>query len=100
MVDVDVLIENGYDSTEAIRTQGWESYIERLKGPVYTELVRQFWIFASTTNLQVTSYVLGHKVTIFEKFVAKLLSHDGSGKHYFEMLDKKSKMAEISRVIF
>ena len=42
MVDVENLKENGYDLTEGIRTQGWEGYFERLKGPVYTELVKQF----------------------------------------------------------
>ena len=42
MVDVDNLKQNGYDLTKDIRTQGWEGYFERLKGPVYTELVKQF----------------------------------------------------------
>lgn len=63
LVDVDDLKENGFGLTKTIRTQGWEGYFECLKGPIYTELGKQFCIFATTMNLQVTSYVLGHKIT-------------------------------------
>lgn len=99
-MDVDNLKENGYDLTEAIRTQGWEGYFECLKGLVYTELVNQFWILATAKNLQVISYVLGHKITISEKSISKLLSHDDSRKQCFDMLAKKSKMVEIATTIF
>lgn len=42
LFDFDNLKENGYDLTGTVRTQGWEGYFERLKRPVYSELVKQF----------------------------------------------------------
>lgn len=62
--------------------------------------MKQFWIFVSATNLEVTTFVLGHKITISEKSIAKLLSYYGYGKCCFEMLAKKDRMEEIARVIF
>lgn len=44
--------------------------------------------------------MLGHKITIYEKSIAKLLSHDGSRKHCFEILAKKDRIEEIARAIF
>lgn len=87
-----------YDLTDGIRTQRllWNF----LKRPVYAELVKQIWIFASATNLQVTSSMLWHKITTSEKSITKLLSHDRYGKHCLEMLDTKEIMEEIARVIF
>lgn len=79
-MNFDNLKANGYDLTGNVKTQECEGCIEHLKGLVYTELVKQFWTFATAMNLQVTSYFLGHKITISEKSIAKLLGHDGFGK--------------------
>lgn len=76
-VDFENLKVSGFDLTEGIKTQGWEGYFHHFKGPVYTESVKQFWTFATTISLQITSFVLGHKIYIFEKLIAKLLNHDG-----------------------
>lgn len=47
-----------------------------------------------------TSYVLGHKISISEKSIATLLGHDGSGKKCFSMTAKNYKIAHISKFIF
>lgn len=47
-----------------------------------------------------TSYVLGHKISIFDKSIAKILNHDGSGKRCFDMPTKRTKLDEIAAVIF
>lgn len=99
-MDFDNLKANGFYLTYGIKTQNWEWFFDRLKGPVYHESVKQLWIFASTTNLQITSFVLGHKITISEKSIAKLLKHDDSGKRCFEMPDKKAILDAIAKVIF
>lgn len=44
--------------------------------------------------------MLGHEITIFEKSIAKLINHDGSGKRCFDMIVKKERMKEIVIVIF
>lgn len=85
---------------EGVKSQGWEEFFDRLKGPFCTELVNSFWIFVTTSNLQITSFVLGHKIIIFEKSIVKLLNHDGYGKRCFDMLAMKDKLDDISRVIF
>lgn len=51
-------------------------------------------------NLQVTPYVLGHMISVSEKYIATLLGHDGSEKWCFGMLSKNSKMEEIAELIF
>lgn len=78
----------------------WEGYFERLKGPVYDNLFKQFLIFPEALSLQVTSYVLGHKISTSEKSIATLLGHYGSGKQGFGMISKTKKMEEIAKVIF
>lgn len=40
MVDFENLKVNGYDLSKGIKNQGWEVYFGRLKGLVYTELVK------------------------------------------------------------
>lgn len=82
-MDFENLKENGFDLIDGVNSQGWKGFFDRLKGPVYHELVKQFWIFATTTNLKITSFMLVYKITIFEKSIAKLLNHDGSVKRCF-----------------
>lgn len=47
-----------------------------------------------------TSYLLGHKITIPKKSIANFFGHDGSGKQCRDILAKKSKMATIVEIIF
>ena len=96
MVDFDTLKANGYDLFGNLIFQGWEYFFKSLKGPVYELLVKQLWVFVEASNLQVTSYVLGHKISISKRFIATFMGHDGSGKWCFSMLSKKSKMEEIA----
>lgn len=42
LVDFDNLKRNGVDLTEELKKQGWENYFQRLYGPIYTFLVKEF----------------------------------------------------------
>lgn len=42
LVDFDNIKRNGIDLTEELRKQGWENYFQRLYGPIYTYLVKEF----------------------------------------------------------
>jgi hypothetical protein len=42
LVDFDNMRRNGVDLTEELRIQGWENYFQRLYGPVYPLLVKEF----------------------------------------------------------
>ena len=42
------LQENGFDLSEEVKAQGWERYFDRLVGPTFPILVKEFWIHASS----------------------------------------------------
>lgn len=63
-------------------------------------LVRELWIHAKTYTFQVTSFVIGKKIVITEKLIAKLIRHDGSGKKCLQMVERNFDLIEISKVIF
>ena len=55
IVDFNSLKENGFDLSEEVKAQGWEKYFDRLVGPTFPILVKEFWIHASSSNHQVQS---------------------------------------------
>lgn len=42
ILDFENLKLNGFDLTSDVVTQGWEDFFNRLKGPVYSALVKYF----------------------------------------------------------
>src|SRR3954469_5456880 len=52
--------------------QGWSKYLDRLVGPIYPDLVKDFWVHATVTSTAIISFVLGHEVVISEKLIRKL----------------------------
>ena len=42
IVDFNSLKENGFDLSEEIQAQGWEKYFDRLVGPTFPILVKEF----------------------------------------------------------
>ena len=74
LVDFDNMRRNGVDLTEELRLQGWENYFQRLYGPVYPNLTKEFWRFADADDHFIVSYVLGVKIVITEKSIASLLN--------------------------
>lgn len=73
LVDFDNLKRNGIDLTEELEKQGWGNYFKRLYGPVYTFLVKEYWRFTDCNDHCIVSYVMGVKMVITEKSIAKLL---------------------------
>lgn len=62
-----------------MENQGWGNYFQRLYGPVYTFLVKEFWRFADCDDHCIVSYVLGVKMVITEKSIAKLMNMETVG---------------------
>lgn len=60
----------------------------------------EFWILAKSSLFQVTSFMFGKKIQIYEKLIAKLIRHDGSGMRCEYMVEKESNLTEISKMIF
>src|SRR3954468_9181487 len=73
-VDIKDLKANGFQCDARIFEQGWSKYLDRLVGPIYPELVKDFWVHATVTPTAILSFVLGHEVIITEKLIRKLYS--------------------------
>src|SRR3954463_8792155 len=71
-VDINNLKANGFKCDVRIFEQGWSKYLDRLVGPIYPELVKDFWVHATVTPTAIISFVLGHEVVITEKLIRKL----------------------------
>src|SRR3954468_13083150 len=75
-VDINNLKANGFQCDARIFEQGWSKYLDRLVGPIYLELVKDFWVHATVTPTAIISFVLGHEVVITEKLIRKLYNLD------------------------
>ena len=73
IVDFESLKENGFDLTAEVKTQRWERYFDRLVGPTFPELVKEFWIHAKIDKHLVVSSVMGKKIVITEDHIARLI---------------------------
>ena len=100
IIDFESMKENGYDLTPNMEFQGWTRYFNHLLGPVFPKLVKEFWIHSSTSNHQVTSYVMGKKIAISEDLIVRLIGHNDGGIHCSDMEEKCSDLTTISREIF
>ena len=58
---------------EDVTAQGWNRYFDRLLGPTFPIIVKEFWIHATSSNHQFTSYVMGKKIVITEDLTGNLL---------------------------
>src|SRR4051812_45239117 len=76
MVDFENLLEHDFKTKAAMLVQGWSNYFERLVGPVYPLLVKDFWTHATVTPTTIISFVLGHEVVVTEKMIRKLYGLD------------------------
>ena len=94
-VDFESLQENGFNLCEDVTTQGWNKYFNRLLGPNFPILVKEFWIHATSSNQQVMSYVTGNKIVIIEDLIGKLIEYNGGGVRCIDMADKGSDLKYI-----
>ncbi|MCI27812.1 cullin-like protein [Trifolium medium] len=47
MVDFESLKVNGFDVQHLFHNQGWDRYFEMLNGPIFSNLIKMFWMKAS-----------------------------------------------------
>lgn len=79
LVDFDNLKRNDIDITAELEKQGWGNYFQRLYGPVYNFLVKEFWRFVDCDDHCIVSYVLRVKRVTTEKSIARLLDMERTG---------------------
>ncbi|XP_050908526.1 uncharacterized protein LOC127122190 [Lathyrus oleraceus] len=102
LVDFDNMKRNGIDLTEELRMQGWETYFQRLYGPVYTYLIKEFWHFADSDDHYIVSHVLGVKIVITKKSIASLMNMETIGGRRIYNINPRAKYLsqEIALTIF
>ena len=100
IVDFVSIKEIDYNLTPGVEFQGWTKYFDRLLGPVFPRLVKEFCIHATSSNHQVTSFVIGKKIVISEDLIGQLIGHNGEGIHCSDMEDKIYDLTKISKEIF
>src|SRR3954467_9735753 len=75
-VDFENLKVHGFKPDAKTMAQGWSNYLDRLVGPIYPTLVKDFWAHATVTPTAIISFVLGHEVVITENMIRKLYNLD------------------------
>lgn len=100
IIDFKILEENGLDFSKALELQGWKAFFERLTGPVYAVLVKQFWVHATAEKKTITSYVMNTKIVITKKSITDLISHDGKGKRIHSTNINARREVVIALIIF
>ena len=80
MIDLENLRDNGFDLFPAVEFQGWTQFFDRLMGPVFPPLVKEFWIHVVTTLKGILSFVMGKEISITENVIRKLLGLHGEGE--------------------
>jgi hypothetical protein len=91
LVDFENMKRNGVHLTEELRMQGWETYFQRLDGPMYTYPVKEFWRFADSDDHNIVSQVLGVKIVITEKKIASLLNMEKTGGRRIYNINPREK---------
>ncbi|XP_058770330.1 uncharacterized protein LOC131643969 [Vicia villosa] len=99
-LDFQSLKENGCDLTADIEAQGWYKFFDLLHGPVYTKLVKEFWIHATAGENAASSNIMGKKISIIEDSIEKIISHDGNGIKCTGMAEKCLNRSFVTKEIF
>jgi hypothetical protein len=102
LVDFDNLKRNDIYLTTELEKQGWGNYFQRLYGSVYTFLVKEFWRFADCDDHCIVSYILGVKMVITEKSIAKLLDMEKTrGRRIYNINPREKYIShDILPIIF
>ncbi|KAI5399197.1 hypothetical protein KIW84_064542 [Lathyrus oleraceus] len=102
LVDFDNMKRNGIDLTDELKKQGWENYFQRLYGPVYPNLVKEFERFSDSGDHYIVSYILGVKIVTTEKSIAALLNMEKTGGRRIYNINPRAKYLshEINPTIF
>ena len=69
IIDFKSLKENRFDLSADVTAQGWNMYFDFLLGPMFPIMVKELWVHATSSNHQVTPYVLGKKIVIIEDLI-------------------------------
>src|SRR4051812_1425824 len=77
MVDFDNLEEHNNHLKNNMLFQGWELFFYHLCGPVYPELVKEFWVHATLMPKAILFIVHGEEISITENRIRRLFGLEG-----------------------
>src|ERR1044072_9041861 len=72
-VNFNNMAANKMDLRQDVAFQVSGHFFERLHGPIYEKIVKEFWKHATCDDHYIVSHVLGRKIVITEKLIARLL---------------------------
>lgn len=97
-VNFDSSADNGFDFREIVKFQGWENFFDRLLGPVFPVLVKEFWIHASVYPKVVVSSVMGTKYMVTEQLIRQLIGYEHEDVDYLP--PSRRDMEEVYAEVF
>lgn len=97
-VNFDSFADNGFDFREIVKFQGWEKFFDRLLGPVFPVLVKEFWIHASVYPKVVVSSIMGTKYMVTEQLIRQLVGYKHEDVDYLP--PARRDMEEIYAEVF
>ncbi|XP_058741263.1 uncharacterized protein LOC131613627 [Vicia villosa] len=72
MVDFDNLEAHDIHLKDAMTFQGWQAFFYGLCGPVYLDMVKEFWVHATVMPKAILSIVHGERISITRNLLRKL----------------------------
>src|SRR4051812_39938975 len=98
MVDFDNLEENQFHLKEDIIFQGWTSLFAEFVGPVYPDLVKEFWTHAVVAPKSILSFVHGKFVVVTEN-ILRVMFDLRNAEGAFE-IDKRVNWEDVLSTLY
>src|SRR3954464_4273989 len=98
MVDFDSIEEHEYHVKEDIIFQGWTSLFAEFCGPVYPDLVKEFWVHAFVAPKSILSFVHGKFVVVTEN-ILRMMFDLRNPEGAFE-IDKRVKWKDVLSTLY
>jgi len=99
-VDLYDLAANEFDFRENFVDMGWMEYFFAEKKPIYTELVKEFWMSARVDNGIIYGYVQGKVAIISLEFLPQVIKCYAEGVKFSDEWNEEEIKEELQGIIF
>jgi len=99
-VDLYDLAANEFDFRENFVDMGWMEYFFAEKKPIYTELVKEFWMSARVDNGSIYGYVQGKVAIISLEFLPQVIKCYAEGVKFSDEWDEEQIKEELQGIVF
>src|SRR4051812_20901058 len=98
MVDFDNIEEHQFHLKEDMMFQGWTSLFAEFCGPVYPDLVKEFWVHAVVAPKSILSFVHGKFVVVTEN-ILRMMFDLRNPEGAFE-IDKRAEWKDVLSTLY